>query len=159
MMCVVVVYCFVVFLFFFFFKQKTAYEMRISDWSSDVCSSDLFPGFAAAEVLYGDKGEVVGVATGDMGIGRDGEHKASYTPGVELRGKYTLIAEGVRGSLAKELQAKFRLRDGAGPAKFGIGIKALWQIDPATTKPGLVIPTPAWPLAALTPGGRFLYHP
>src|SRR3546814_4363321 len=78
---------------------------------------EIFPGFAAAEVLYGDKGEVVGVATGDMGIGRDGEHKASYTPGVELRGKYTLIAEGVRGSLAKELQAKFRLRDGAGPAK------------------------------------------
>ncbi|MEK9971765.1 MAG: NAD(P)/FAD-dependent oxidoreductase, partial [Ferrovibrio sp.] len=90
---------------------------------------EIFPGFAAAEVLYGDRGEVVGVATGDMGIGRDGEKKSSYTPGVELRGKYTLIAEGVRGSLAKELQKKFNLRDGVDPQKFGIGIKELWQID------------------------------
>src|SRR3546814_13981174 len=134
---------------FFLFKQKTAYDMRISDWSSDVCSSDLslgnvcrwlasqaeelgveiFPGFAAAEVLYGDKGQVIGVATGDMGIGRDGEKKSSYTPGVELHAKYTLIAEGVRGSLAKGLMRKFDLRDGVDPQKFGIGIKELWQID------------------------------
>ncbi len=119
---------------------------------------EIFPGFAAAEVLYGDKGEVVGVATGDMGIGRDGEKKSSYTPGVELRGKYTLIAEGVRGSLAKELQQKFNLRDGVDPQKFGIGIKELWQIDPAKHKPGLVIHTQGWPLDSNTGGGSFMYH-
>lgn len=119
---------------------------------------EIFPGFAAAEVLYGDKGEVVGVATGDMGIGRNGEHKSGYTPGVELRGKYTLIAEGVRGSLAKELQAKYKLREGASPAKFGIGIKELWQIDPAKHKPGLVVHTQGWPLDAYTTGGSFMYH-
>lgn len=119
---------------------------------------EIFPGFAAAEVLYGDKGEVVGVATGDMGIGRDGEKKSSYTPGVELRGKYTLIAEGVRGSLAKELQAKYKLRDGVDPQKFGIGIKELWQIDPAKHKPGLVIHTQGWPLDSNTGGGSFMYH-
>ncbi|MFN4275080.1 MAG: electron transfer flavoprotein-ubiquinone oxidoreductase [Ferrovibrio sp.] len=119
---------------------------------------EIFPGFAAAEVLYGEKGEVVGVATGDMGIGRDGEKKSSYTPGVELRGKYTLIAEGVRGSLAKELQAKFNLRDGVDPQKFGIGIKELWQIDPAKHKPGLVIHTQGWPLDSATGGGSFMYH-
>ena len=119
---------------------------------------EIFPGFAAAEVLYGDKGEVVGVATGDMGIGRDGEKKSGYTPGVELRGKYTLIAEGVRGSLAKELQKKFNLRDGVDPQKFGIGIKELWQIDPAKHKPGLVIHTQGWPLDSATGGGSFMYH-
>ncbi len=119
---------------------------------------EIFPGFAAAEVLYGDKGEVVGVATGDMGVGRDGEHKSSYTPGVELRAKYTLIAEGVRGSLAKELQHKFNLRDGVDPQKFGIGIKELWQIDPAKHKPGLVVHTQGWPLDSSTAGGSFMYH-
>lgn len=119
---------------------------------------EIFPGFAAAEVLYGDKGEVVGVATGDMGIGRDGEKKSGYTPGVELRGKYTLIGEGVRGSLAKELQAKFKLRDGVDPQKFGIGIKELWQIDPAKHKPGLVVHTQGWPLDNATGGGSFMYH-
>jgi electron-transferring-flavoprotein dehydrogenase len=119
---------------------------------------EIFPGFAAAEVLYGDRGEVVGVATGDMGIGRNGEKKASYTPGVELRAKYTLIAEGVRGSLAKELQQKFNLRDGVDPQKFGIGIKELWQIDPARHKPGLVIHTQGWPLDSRTGGGSFMYH-
>lgn len=119
---------------------------------------EIFPGFAAAEVLYGDRGEVVGVATGDMGIGRDGEKKSSYTPGVELRGKYTLIAEGVRGSLAKELQKKFNLRDGVDPQKFGIGIKELWQVDPARHKPGLVIHTQGWPLDTATGGGSFMYH-
>ena len=119
---------------------------------------EIFPGFAAAEVLYGDRGEVVGVATGDMGIGRDGEKKSGYTPGVELRGKYTLIAEGVRGSLAKELQKKFNLRDGVDPQKFGIGIKELWQIDPAKHKPGLVIHTQGWPLDSATGGGSFMYH-
>ncbi len=119
---------------------------------------EIFPGFAAAEVLYGDKGEVVGVATGDMGIGRDGEKKGGYTPGVELRAKYTLIAEGVRGSLAKEIQQKYNLRDGVDPQKFGIGIKELWQIDPAKHKPGLVVHTQGWPLDSSTAGGSFMYH-
>ncbi|QDO99861.1 electron transfer flavoprotein-ubiquinone oxidoreductase [Ferrovibrio terrae] len=119
---------------------------------------EIFPGFAAAEVLYGEKGEVVGVATGDMGIGRNGEKKSGYTPGVELRGKYTLIGEGVRGSLAKELQKKFNLRDGVSPQKFGIGIKELWQIDPAKHKPGLVVHTQGWPLDSATGGGSFMYH-
>ncbi len=119
---------------------------------------EIFPGLAAAEVLYGDKGEVVGVATGDMGIGRDGEKKSSYTPGVELRGKYTLIGEGVRGSLAKSLMQKFNLRDGVDPQKFGIGIKELWQIDPAKHKPGLVMHTQGWPLDNSTGGGSFMYH-
>jgi electron-transferring-flavoprotein dehydrogenase len=119
---------------------------------------EIFPGFAAAEVLYGEKGEVLGVATGDMGIGRNGEHKPGYTPGVELRGKYTLIAEGVRGSLAKEIQQKFDLRDGVDPQKFGIGIKELWQIDPAKHKPGLVMHSQGWPLDSSTGGGSFMYH-
>src|SRR5690606_28422584 len=119
---------------------------------------EIFPGFAAAEVLYGDKGQVIGVATGDMGIGRNGEKKSSYTPGVELHAKYTLIAEGVRGSLAKGLMQKFNLRDGVDPQKFGIGIKELWQIDPAKHKPGLVVHTQGWPLDSATGGGSFMYH-
>ncbi len=119
---------------------------------------EIFPGFAAAEVLYNEDGSVKGVATGDMGIGRDGEHKSSYTPGMELHAKYTLIAEGVRGSLAKEIQAKFNLRDGVDPQKFGIGIKELWKVDPAVHQEGLVVHTMGWPLDSATGGGSFLYH-
>ena len=92
---------------------------------------EIYPGFAAAELLYGDKGEVVGVATGDMGVGRDGKPKDRFTRGMELRGKYTLIAEGARGSLAKQLIAKFPLDAGRDPQKFGIGLKEVWQIDAA----------------------------
>ena len=84
---------------------------------------EIYPGFAAAEVLYNEDGSVKGVATGDMGVGKDGKHKDSYTPGMELHAKYTLIAEGVRGSLAKQLMAKFDLRDGVDPQKFGIGVE------------------------------------
>ncbi len=119
---------------------------------------EIFPGFAAAEVLYNEDGSVKGVATGDMGVGRDGEHKSSYTPGMELHAKYTLIAEGVRGSLAKEIQAKFNLRDGVDPQKFGIGIKELWKVDPAVHQEGLVVHTMGWPLDSATGGGSFLYH-
>ena len=97
---------------------------------------EIYPGFAAAEVLYNEDGSVKGVATGDMGVGKDGKHKDSYTPGMELHAKYTLIAEGVRGSLAKQLMAKFDLRDGVDPQKFGIGIKELWQVDPAQLQEG-----------------------
>jgi electron-transferring-flavoprotein dehydrogenase len=119
---------------------------------------EIYPGFAAADLVFGDKGEVKGVVIGDMGIAKDGSHKDSYTPGMELRGKYTFIAEGVRGSLAKQLMARFNLRDGVDPQKFGIGIKELWQIDPAMHQPGLVIHSQGWPLDAATGGGSFMYH-
>ncbi len=119
---------------------------------------EVFPGFAAAEVLYDDKGAVCGVATGDMGVGKDGSHKDSYQPGMELRAKYTFFAEGVRGSLSKQLMQKFDLRDGVDPQKFGIGLKELWQIDPARHKPGLVVHSQGWPLDTRTGGGSFMYH-
>ncbi len=119
---------------------------------------EIYPGFAAADLVYGDKGEVKGVVIGDMGIAKDGSHKDSYTPGMELRGKYTLIGEGVRGSLAKMLFAKYNLRDGVDPQKFGIGIKELWQIDPAMHQQGLVLHSQGWPLDASTGGGSFMYH-
>jgi electron-transferring-flavoprotein dehydrogenase len=119
---------------------------------------EIFPGFAAAEVLYREDGSVRGVATGDMGVARDGHHKDGYTPGVELVAKYTLFAEGARGSLTKTLTDRFHLRDGIDPQKFGIGIKELWQIDPAKHKPGLVMHTLGWPLDDKTGGGSFVYH-
>ncbi len=119
---------------------------------------EIYPGFAAAEVLYNEQGAVYGVATGDMGIGKDGEHTANYTPGMELHAKYTLIAEGVRGSLAKMIQAKYDLCKDSEPQKFGIGIKELWQADPAKHKEGLVVHSFGWPLKADTGGGTFMYH-
>ncbi|MBV1776251.1 electron transfer flavoprotein-ubiquinone oxidoreductase [Burkholderiaceae bacterium DAT-1] len=119
---------------------------------------EIYPGFAAAEVLYHADGSVKGVATGDMGVAKDGSQKPEYARGMELHAKYTLIAEGVRGSLAKELQEVFKLRDGVDPQKFGIGIKELWQIDPAKHQPGLVMHSQGWPLDSKTGGGSFLYH-
>ena len=119
---------------------------------------EIFPGFAAAEVLYHEDGSVKGVATGDMGIARDGHHKDSYTPGMELHAKYTFFAEGVRGSLSKGLMERFKLREGVDPQKFGIGIKELWQIDPAKHSAGKVIHTLNWPLGSNADGGSFLYH-
>ena len=119
---------------------------------------EVFPGFAAAEVLYDADQRVTGVATGDMGIGRDGEKTENYEPGIELRAKYTLIAEGVRGSLAKQLITKFKLDANSDLAKFGIGIKELWEINPAKHKPGLVVHTMGWPLDTSTGGGSFMYH-
>ncbi|MFN8722600.1 MAG: electron transfer flavoprotein-ubiquinone oxidoreductase [Rhodospirillales bacterium] len=119
---------------------------------------EIYPGFAAAEVLFDDAGAVRGVATGDMGVGRDGERTAAYTPGMELHAKYTFFAEGARGSLSKSLMGRFGLRDGVDPQKFGIGLKELWQIDPAKHKPGLVIHSQGWPLSKGANGGSFLYH-
>jgi electron-transferring-flavoprotein dehydrogenase len=119
---------------------------------------EIYPGFAAAEVLFHDDGSVKGVATGDMGVARDGHHKDSYTPGVELHAKYTFLAEGARGSLTKALVERFGLREGIGPQKYGIGVKELWQIDPAKHRPGLVEHTLGWPLDAKTGGGSFMYH-
>jgi electron-transferring-flavoprotein dehydrogenase len=119
---------------------------------------EIYPGFAAAEVLYGDAGEVVGVATGDMGIGKDGHHKDSFTRGMELRAKYTLFAEGARGSLSKQLIAKFGLAKDREPQKFGIGLKELWKVAPEKHHPGLVQHSFGWPLDNATGGGSFLYH-
>ncbi len=119
---------------------------------------EVYPGFAASEVLYDDDGTVVGVATGDMGVDVSGQPKDSYVRGMELRGKYTLIAEGARGSLAKSLINTFKLDADCEPQKFGIGIKELWEVQPALHEPGLVQHTFGWPLDNRTGGGSFLYH-
>jgi len=119
---------------------------------------EIFPGFAATEVLYSETGAVIGVATGDMGIGKDGHPKASFTRGVELRAKYTLFAEGARGSLTKMLLKRFGLDEGREPQKYGIGLKELWQVSPGKHRPGLVQHTFGWPLDRRTGGGSFLYH-
>jgi electron-transferring-flavoprotein dehydrogenase len=119
---------------------------------------EVYPGFAAAEVLYDDKGAVAGVATGDMGVGKDGKPTDRFQRGMELRGKYTIIAEGARGSLAKQLQARFALTQGRQPQKYGIGLKELWEVQPDKHRPGLVQHTLGWPLDDRTGGGSFLYH-
>jgi electron-transferring-flavoprotein dehydrogenase len=119
---------------------------------------EIYPGFAATEVLYDEKGAVRGIATGDMGIAKDGSHKASYTRGMELLGKYTLFAEGARGSLTKQLIAKFSLDANSQPPKFGIGLKEVWQIDPSKHRKGLIQHSFGWPLDNSTGGGSFLYH-
>jgi electron-transferring-flavoprotein dehydrogenase len=119
---------------------------------------EIYPGFAAVEVLYDEKNAVRGIATGDMGIAKDGAHKASYTRGMELLGKYTLFAEGARGSLTKQLIAKFTLDANSEPSKFGIGLKEVWQIDPAKHQKGLIQHSFGWPLNNSTGGGSFLYH-
>lgn len=119
---------------------------------------EIYPGFAAAEVLYDDAGKVIGVATGDMGVARDGTHKDGYMRGMALLGKYTLISEGVRGSLAKIIIDKFDLDRDSDHPKFGIGIKELWEVEPAKHKPGLVQHSMGWPLDGKTQGGSFLYH-
>jgi electron-transferring-flavoprotein dehydrogenase len=119
---------------------------------------EIFPGFAAAEVLYDDKGAVRGVATGNMGIGKDGQPTDNFQPGVELIGKYTLFAEGARGHLGKQVIAKFRLDEGRDPQTWGIGIKEVWELDPAKHVPGLVLHSAGWPLDHATYGGGFMYH-
>ena len=119
---------------------------------------EIFPGFAAAEVLYDEKGAVRGVATGDMGVGRDGQPTEYYQQGMELLAKYTIFAEGARGQLGKQLIEHFKLDQGRDPQSYGIGIKELWEIDPAKSRPGLVVHTAGWPLDSDTYGGSFLYH-
>jgi len=119
---------------------------------------EIFPGFAAAEVLYGENGEVRGVATGDMGIAKDGKPGPGHQPGMELHARYTFFAEGCRGHLGRQLQERYRLREGVDPQVYGIGLKELWEIRPERHKPGLVIHTAGWPLANDTYGGSFLYH-
>jgi electron-transferring-flavoprotein dehydrogenase len=119
---------------------------------------EIYPGFAASEVLFDGNGAVAGVATGDMGIAKDGHHKDSFTRGMELRAKYTLLAEGARGNLSKALLARFGLADGREPQKFGLGLKELWQVAPERHRPGLVQHSFGWPLDNSTGGGSFLYH-
>jgi electron-transferring-flavoprotein dehydrogenase len=119
---------------------------------------EIYPGFAAVEVLFDESGAVTGVATGDMGVARDGHHKDSFTRGMELRAKYTLFAEGARGSLTKILEQRFGLKEGREPQKFGLGLKELWQVAPEKHHPGLVQHTLGWPLDNRTGGGSFLYH-
>jgi electron-transferring-flavoprotein dehydrogenase len=119
---------------------------------------EIFPGFPAAEVLYNEDGSVKGVATGNMGIGKEGEPTENFQLGMELHAKYTLFAEGARGHLGKQLMGKFDLNKGRDPQTYAIGIKELWEIDPKMHKPGLVVHTAGWPLASDTYGGSFLYH-
>ena len=119
---------------------------------------EIYPGFAAAEVLFDEQGAVTGIATGDMGISREGEMTGNFTRGMELRGKYVLFGEGARGHLSKQLIARFGLAEGRDVAKFGIGIKELWQVAPEKHQPGLVQHSFGWPLDMQTGGGSFLYH-
>jgi len=119
---------------------------------------EIYAGFAGAEVLYDSDGRVEGVATGDMGVGRDGQPTGTYTRGVALKAKQTLFAEGCRGSLTKTLFERFKLREGVDPQTYGIGIKELWEIEPAKHRPGLILHSIGWPLDSKTYGGSFLYH-
>lgn len=134
---------------------------QVARWLAEQAEAlevEIFPGFAATEVLYGEEGQVIGVATGDMGVGRDGQPTDQYQPGMALLAKYTVFAEGARGQLGRELIAHYRLDQGRDPQSYGIGIKELWEIEPSKSKPGLVIHTAGWPLDADTYGGSFLYH-
>ncbi len=119
---------------------------------------EIYPGFAAVEMLYNDAGAVTGVVTGDMGVERDGTHGPGFAPGMALMGKYVMIGEGARGSLAKKLIAKYNLSEGREPGKYGIGLKELWQVKPENHRPGLVQHSFGWPLDMKTGGGSFLYH-
>jgi electron-transferring-flavoprotein dehydrogenase len=119
---------------------------------------EIYPGFPAVDLVLGDRGELKGVITGDMGVARDGHHKDSYTPGMALLGKYTLIAEGARGSLSKQIIAKYQLASNCDPQKYGIGLKELWELAPDKHRRGLVMHTMGWPLDNATGGGSFIYH-
>ena len=120
---------------------------------------EIYPGFPAADIVFGDKErELRGVTTGDLGVAKDGHHKGDFTPGMNLLGKYTLFAEGARGSLSKRLGAHYKLHEGRDPQKFGIGLKELWELAPSKHKRGLVMHTMGWPLDNSTGGGLFMYH-
>ncbi|MDX3893612.1 electron transfer flavoprotein-ubiquinone oxidoreductase [Pusillimonas sp.] len=146
------------------FQNHGNYVVRLGDvtrWlgeQAEALGVEIFPGFAAAEVLYTDSGAVKGVATGDMGVARDGSHTANYQPGMELHARYTLFAEGSRGQLGRELISRYKLDEGRDPQSYAIGIKEMWEVDPAQSQPGLVLHTSGWPLDADTYGGSFLYH-
>jgi electron-transferring-flavoprotein dehydrogenase len=147
------------------FRNHGNYIVRlghVTRWlgeQAEAMGVDVFPGFAAAQILYDQAGKAVrGIVTGDMGVARDGSHTDTYQPGMELLGRYTIFAEGSRGHLGRELIEKFRLDAGRDPQSYAIGIKELWEVDPAQAHPGLVTHTAGWPLDTDTYGGSFLYH-
>ena len=146
------------------FKNHGNYIVRLGNvvqWMGEQAEAlgvDIFPGFAAAHILYDDNGAVRGVLTGDMGVARDGTHTAHYQPGMELLASYTIFAEGSRGHLGRELTERFKLDESRNAQSYGIGIKELWEVDPSQSQPGLVIHTAGWPLDSDTYGGSFLYH-
>ncbi|WP_336579272.1 electron transfer flavoprotein-ubiquinone oxidoreductase [Alcaligenes sp. CHO6] len=146
------------------FKNHGNYIVRLGNvvqWMGEQAEAlgvDIFPGFAAAHILYDDKGAVRGVLTGDMGVARDGTHTPHYQPGMELLASYTIFAEGSRGHLGRELTERFKLNESRNAQSYGIGIKELWEVDPSQSQPGLVIHTAGWPLDSDTYGGSFLYH-
>ena len=134
---------------------------RLVRWlgeKAEALGVEIYPGFAAAEVLYDEAGAVIGVATGDMGVGREGELKAGFARGMELCGKYTLFAEGTRGFLTQQVVDRFKLDAGRSPQKYGIGLKELWQLPPGRVTPGVVQHSFGWPLDDSTGGGSFVYH-
>jgi electron-transferring-flavoprotein dehydrogenase len=134
---------------------------RLCRWlgqQAESLGAEIFPGFAAADLLYDSEGRIAGVLTGDMGIARNGSHKPNYQPGIELRAPFTIFAEGCRGSLGKRLMERFDLRRDADPQRYGIGIKEVWRIELSRHRPGLVMHTLGWPLDNSTEGGGFLYH-
>ncbi|KAB2899325.1 MAG: electron transfer flavoprotein-ubiquinone oxidoreductase [Burkholderiaceae bacterium] len=147
-----------------FAQNHGNYIVRLGDvtkWMAEQAEAlgvEIFPGFAAAEVLYNDDGSVKGVATGNMGVGKDGQPTGDFQLGMELHAKYTVFAEGARGHLGKQLIARFRLDEGRDPQSFGIGVKELWEIDPKRHQPGFVMHTAGWPMESDTYGGAFLYH-
>lgn len=146
------------------FKNHGNYIVRLGNvvqWMGEQAEAlgvDIFPGFAAAHILYDDNGAVRGVLTGDMGVARDGTHTAHYQPGMELLASYTIFAEGSRGHLGRQLTERFKLDESRNAQSYGIGIKELWEVDPSQSQPGLVIHTAGWPLDSDTYGGSFLYH-
>ncbi|HEX9391176.1 MAG TPA: electron transfer flavoprotein-ubiquinone oxidoreductase [Usitatibacteraceae bacterium] len=150
------------------FKNHGNYVISLANvcrWlgtQAEALGVEIYPGFAASEVLFhedgGNKGSVKGIATGDMGIGKHGEHTGRYARGMELHAKYTIFAEGCRGNLGKLLQEKFNLNDGRDPQTYGLGLKELWEVSPEKHVPGLVVHTAGWPLDSETYGGSFLYH-
>lgn len=146
------------------FKNHGNYVVSLANicrWlgtQAEALGVEIYPGFAASEVLFNDDGSVKGIATGDMGIGKNGEHTDRYQQGMELHAKYTLFAEGCRGHLGKGLQDKFKLREGRDPQVYGIGLKELWEVKPDKHIPGLVMHTAGWPLDNAIYGGSYLYH-
>lgn len=146
------------------FHNEGNYVVRLGDvtrWlgeQAEALEVEIFPGFAAAEILYTENGAVKGVATGDMGVARDGSPTANYQPGMELHARYTIFAEGSRGQLGRQLISRYKLDEGCDPQSYAIGIKELWEVDPSQSQPGLVVHTSGWPLDSDTYGGSFLYH-
>lgn len=146
------------------FKNDGNYIVRLGHlvkWlgeQAEALDVDVFPGFAATEILYTESGAVYGVATGDMGVARDGSHTDHYQPGMELHARYTVFSEGSRGQLGRQLIERFSLDEGRNAQNYAIGIKELWEVDPSQSRPGLVVHTSGWPLDSDTYGGSFLYH-